>query len=212
MYFKNNFKAIVIGNSSSGKTYYVVNLINDILGLDSMLNGSKRKTLCVICPNEASLNQPLWNNVRCKVDKILLKNNTPKPDKHDFYVIDDVDILKGKSASWITELFTIESHHTASTVIWICHKYNTGSPESRGSVDYLVIKDLDEEQLKKLPIPQERRDVIQRYLNKNVFYDQGEYKNYAHVVYVKCCMPSDDNRIYRTDVCFLNKISPEELY
>ena len=206
MYFKPNFKMLVIGNSCSGKTYYVVKLLNDLLRWKQVLGNKKQQSICVICPNEASLKQPLWNKLESTVDKLLLKNNTPKPmKKYDYYIIDDVDALRGKSGEWIRDLFTIESHHTASTVIWLCHKYNTGSPESRASVDYLVLKDLDDEQVDKLPIDDVVKKKMYDHIRKQVFYEDCQYKNYSHLVYVKCCMPESDDRVYETDCCTLRK-------
>lgn len=181
--FPNNIRAMVIGASETGKSYQIIKLL-------------KRKILrynniWVVSNNEATLNQPLYKGVSSR-NKILLTKNIKKPkfENGDFIIIDDIDQFP--SDSWLTKLSTIESHHSNLSVVYICHKWKTGSVHLRGSVEFVFLfdnpEDIFNDICKELGITNSERDLINLELNnpkgikskKDVL---NAFKNHNHILF-----------------------------
>lgn len=203
------FKAIVIGKSHTGKTYMVIEWCNEIIALRN-----KPMTIGILTPNQSSFNQPTWNMLdkRFQVEKIILDKNTPQPAKKDIFVVDDVDDLFGKTGRWVRDLFTVESHHQNSIIFLISHVLNSGSPALRYSTDYIVIKDIPENQLNKIDVlTKDEKKIILDHIAAGIKVDGGQYRNYSYVVYVNGSLPGGATRLYTRSNIFLWPINSQRM-
>lgn len=205
----NTFKAIVVGKSNTGKTYMVIQWCNEIIALRG-----QQMSLCILTPNQSSFNQPTWNllDKRFKVTKIVLEKTICQPEKHDIFIVDDVDDLFGKSGRWVRDLFTVESHHQNSIIFLISHVLNSGSPALRYSTDYIIIKDIPENQLNKIDLlTKEEKKAILDHIATGITVDKGQYRNYSYVVYVNGSLPNGATRLYTRSNIFLWPINYQSM-
>jgi len=181
--FPKNIRAMVIGSSETGKSYQIIKLLKR--------NVLFHNNVWIVSNNDATLNQPLYKDINRK-NKIIFSRKTSKPnfENGDFIIIDDIDEFPRDS--WLTTLSTIESHHSNISVIYICHKWKTGSVALRGSVEFIFLfdnpEDIYNDICKELGINNEESNILTKELNnpkgikskKDII---NAFKNHNHILF-----------------------------
>jgi hypothetical protein len=205
--FPKNIRAMIIGSSETGKTYQVIKLLKR--------NILHHNNIWVISNNDSTLNQPLYKEIK---NKLVYNKRIKKPNfgDGDFIIIDDIDEFPRDS--WLTNLSTIESHHSNLSVVYICHKWKTGSVALRGSVEFVFLfynpEDIFSDICKELGINNNESEIIMRELNnpKGIKSKKGvlnSFKNHNHILFDrrydgiknKLGKVINRNRIARYNVC-----------
>lgn len=181
--FPKNIRAMVIGSSETGKSYQIIKLLKR-----NILN---HNNIWIVSNNDATLNQPLYKDISNK-NKILFNRKVNKPNFNngDFIIIDDIDEFPRDS--WLTTLSTIESHHSNISVVYICHKWKTGSVALRGSVEFVFLFDNPEDIFLDICKELGINDVESKILIKELNNPKGikskkdiinAYKNHNHILF-----------------------------
>lgn len=178
----------IIGSSTTGKTQLLSKMIyrGDF--------GPKRSLdILVFAPSPISLKQSLYSAMKKRgynVNTTLLAKTTPEPapkaaKRCRVVVFDDVDnafVLP----TWVTERFTIASHHLNESIVCISHRLRIGVVEIRSSAEWIVLTAAPEAILKEtckcLHVPYE---FVWRHLSdpdKIVETSPGCFRVFNHIM------------------------------
>ena len=130
----------IIGASTTGKTQLLSKLIyRGDFGQKEYLE------LLVYAPSDISIKQKIYTSLKrrgydIKCVNLLRTTPPPKPKtkKHRLLIFDDVDnafIIP----TWVTERFTIASHHLDESVVCISHRLKIGVVEIRSSAEWIIL-------------------------------------------------------------------------
>lgn len=199
----------IVGASSTGKSELIKKMI-----LAGTFGKKNELEIYIYAPTEITLNQECWQSLKRKgidvkfvlLEKYVTQPPNPKEGIKRLIIFDDLDELKGLP-KWITERFTIASHHLNESVICISHRLRIGVVEVRSSALWIVLTvapnhilretcknlDCDYEQIFKLL--SDKAGIVET--------SPGQYKSYNHVfINQSFCLNEEKNRFYR-----LNKLT-----
>lgn len=177
----------IIGASTTGKTELVKRLI-----LRSDFGRKAELEVMVYAPSPITLEQKVWKELEAKGIKIIkekLDKSTKAPGKPGknikrLIIFDDLDDAK-YIPMWVTERFTIASHHLNESVICISHKVRIGVVEIRSSARWIILTSAPEKILRDTceHVGCNYDDIVRVLSNPENIHEisKGQYGSFNHI-------------------------------
>jgi hypothetical protein len=130
----------IIGASTTGKTQLMTKLL-----YRGDFGQKKDLEVLVYAPSDISIKQSIYSIIKKKgfdIKCVNLRKTTPPPPPkkklNRLIVFDDVDNAH-VIPNWVTERFTIASHHLNESIVCISHRLRIGVVEIRSSAEWIIL-------------------------------------------------------------------------
>ena len=198
--FKHPFTALISGPSSSGKTYFVRELIENFKPLFGRF--SKPRLNVLWCYGiKQSLHKVPFRNADVKVTYVegVPGKQAVQQDKPDLLVIDDQMGAMG-SSDWLVDFFTQQSHHWNISVIFVVQNvFHKGTKMREISLNsqYIVLMRNPRDKLQVINLGRQLFPGKKKYFEES--FTEATRRPYKYLV-IDNTIDTPENLRLRTDI------------